>query len=325
MKQIIKTSSGKYISKYDYSKNLIAKWFFDDTYSENNIGAIDGTKIRDLSGHGNDLNSYNLEFKDDKILGRCAYFNGINSYCIADTSVIPVYDFSVKIKFKPELPNMQQNGNKEAIVLINNDNNRDSGLEIWLNADKGVYSEIRCNVVQSNYNPINFNEQLDYLITFDEQNKRYLTYINKLDYAIDSKYINKNQSAPCNNLMIGKLLKFDYYFKGYIKSIEIYDTPLVFTKYKKFLLQQSNRLYTIKSEFYEPLKSQYKPITEIDIDNITDEDLKKYGLDDIGDIVKTIDEENLTMTQVGKLESGIQFSTSLNNSIKRIDDIYFGE
>ncbi|MCD3252496.1 hypothetical protein [Clostridium botulinum] len=90
---------------------------------------------------------------------------------------------------------------------------------------------------------------------------------------------------------------------------------------KQFMLEQNNQLYTIKSEFYEPSKSQYKPITGVEVNNITDENLKKYGFDDIGDILKTIDKGNLNMLFTNDLEDGKQFGVNLKNGIKKIDGI----
>lgn len=73
-------------------------------------------------------------------------------------------------------------------------------------------------------------------------------------------------------------------------------------KQLKFLLAQSNQLYTIKPEFYEPLKLQYKPITEVDINNITDEHLNKYGFDYIGDILTETDVNKEKFKPIDKLK-----------------------
>ena len=92
----------KYRLKKDYSSNLIAKWVFDNTYSENGINAIQGNILNDLSGNNNNGTMYNLTFVDDIDLGRCGNFNRVDSYVRFNSPIIPVGKKSRAIEFKKE-------------------------------------------------------------------------------------------------------------------------------------------------------------------------------------------------------------------------------
>ncbi|EDS77047.1 spry domain protein [Clostridium botulinum C str. Eklund] len=174
----------------------------------------------------------------------------------------------------------------------------------------------------SSINKVNINDTIGVCLDFD--NQQIGVIINGKYTSIDNKMSNNCNWYPCFwflNATDRIAINFGH------KSFK-YDIPNGFRSFLlpyRFLLEQNNQLYTIKSEFYEPSKLQYKPITGVDINNITDEHLKKYGFDDIGDIMKTIAKENMIMERDDDLGSGIQFSISLNNAIKIIDDIYFGE
>ncbi|OOV53064.1 hypothetical protein B1A67_00605 [Clostridium botulinum D/C] len=191
--------------------------------------------------------------------------------------------------------------------------------------------------VSSNINSYNTNSIDIVLGLYQGSHERYNGFLDdfsfwniELDNSIIAKYSKGIRIDKNNNFLTGywnmdKLVDnqiIDCIKKnnGTIKNLELisYGCPI---EYYKFLLQQNNQLYTIKSEFYEPSKSQYKPITGVEVNNITDENLKKYGFDDIGDILKTIDKGNLNMLFTNDLEDGKQFGVNLKNGIKKIDGI----
>ena len=109
---------------------------------------------------------------------------------------------------------------------------------------------------------------------------------NKDFFNIDNSFILNNGTFKINNTKAFQYYKLQQVdgettSSGWIYEIEFGIRPNI----PYFLLEQNNQLYTINSEFYEASKSQYKPIAGININNITDEDLKKYGFNDIGDIL----------------------------------------
>ncbi|MCD3217429.1 hypothetical protein G8S55_09240, partial [Clostridium botulinum C] len=103
---------------------------------------------------------------------------------------------------------------------------------------------------------------------------------------IGKSFILNNGTFKIHNIKLFKYYKLQQINRQTTRDAWLYEIEFgIRPSIPYFLLEQNNQLYTINSEFYEASKSQYKPIAGININNITNEDLKKYGFNDIGDIL----------------------------------------
>ena len=229
----------KYYFKKDYSSNLIAKWIFDDT----NSSYVNGNTIYDLSGKGNTLTSYNITYKDDIDLGRCAYFNGINAYMTANNSVIPVGKKSIIINYKLSDNNLYQ-------CIINNCNinghltDFGCGIQFLGNTTKEmmytcVQGDIRLGRIFTN---ITSNVAINNIYTF---NKNECKLYENLKLVKNISVNGEENIAPSDKLYISTRPNKDYWFKGWIQSIEIYNEAIEFTANKYLIQDKNNILYTL--------------------------------------------------------------------------------
>nr|WP_229240856.1 discoidin domain-containing protein [Clostridium haemolyticum] len=109
---------------------------------------------------------------------------------------------------------------------------------------------------------------------------------NKHFANIGKNFVLNNETFKIHNSKLFKYYKLQQINGQTTRDAWIYEIEFgIRLSIPYFLLEQNNQLYTINSEFYEASKSQYKPIAGININNITDEDLKKYGFNDIGDVL----------------------------------------
>lgn len=267
------------IPKRDYNANLVAKWIFDNRYSS----YVNGNTIYDLSGNGRNLSSYNITYQDDPDLGRCAYFNGVNGYMNAITPVLPIGKKSIKIIFKSIEANRLQ-------MLLNNNNNGASGSSVALYNGYNQY----------NYTYFKTNE--DYLNTYSNAlistiTKTELLITNLSDRSVNNfKIYLNNFKTPdktdiafnesilgTQNLYIGNQpsLHSSRYFKGYIKSIEIYNDVIEYIDVS-YLLKQNNQYYTIKTINYDSVTAHnFIPLTLSGGMNPISSDIDTYGFSDL--------------------------------------------
>lgn len=89
---------------------------------------------------------------------------------------------------------------------------------------------------------------------------------------------------------------------------------------KYYLLEQNNKYYTIKSEFYK--NGNYKSITELEGKEIlTENDFETYGIDDLNSLTKTIDTQDVKGTDKGSLGNGKLFEIPFSNDFLNISEV----
>ena len=223
---VLAADSTNYTLKNNYSSSLVAKWIFDDT----NSNYVKGTTVKDLSGKGNDLTMNNIVFKNDADLGRCAYFNGSDTYMQAGSSIIPAGRKSIILKFKPIYPqnsfvgdigiitncNVPQNNNKGCYIAYGI-NSKDT-IGFWdCNGDgkwgRCIYAKQTIDSTKSNV----------YLFTENSSTNELKLYANDLvNYNSKTSLALAESYDTTSKLLIGKD-NLNRYFKGYIQSIEIYN------------------------------------------------------------------------------------------------------
>ncbi|WP_243189345.1 hypothetical protein [Clostridium botulinum] len=240
----------KYYPKKDYSSNLVAKWIFDDT----NPSYANGNTIYDLSGKGNNLTAYNVTYKDDVDLGRCAYFNGTNAYCKSMKN-ISNGKISLIIKFK-------QTGLTDKYQTIISPqtatNGYMSGLYVYIHKDTGnivsEYSVSRFSnwlastrLLTNTENIIGLNKSYDITFIFNNiknDKNGSQVFINNL-----SKIFKNEVNEVADNIQylmtIGKHSSENWYYNGYIQSIEIYDEAIEFVNNNYLIQDKNNVLYTL--------------------------------------------------------------------------------
>lgn len=268
----------------DYSNNLIAKWVFDDT----DTSKVNGSTIYDLSGNGNNLTAYNLSFIDDPDMGRCAYFNGSSSYCSNSRMKIPVGTKSVIFKIKPI-----NTSNYE--FIINSGDVHSVGHDIYIN-NKGL---LTCNHRKNGFGnttqKIDFGNWYDYKYTYDQKdismfiNDNLITPNVSFETSIDTA-----NSAGIFN--IGKAYNTNYFFKGYIKYIEIYNT-VVDHHDTSYLIEDGGNIYSFK-------KDEYSNGTYNEITNTLSKDIFfEKGEPDISSLFKPININDETFKPIDKFSS----------------------
>ncbi|MCD3216951.1 discoidin domain-containing protein [Clostridium botulinum C] len=142
---------------------------------------------------------------------------------------------------------------------------------------------------------------------------------NKHFANIRKSFVLNNETFKIHNSKLFKYYKLQQINGRTTRDAWIYEIEFgIRTSIPYFLLEQNNQLYTINSGFYEASKSQYKPIAEVDINNISDENLKKYGFNDIGDILTemTVNKENFKPIDKLKMLNNGKF----NILVKELDD-----
>ncbi|WP_225897400.1 hypothetical protein [Clostridium botulinum] len=301
-----------YYPKKDYSSNLVAKWIFDDT----NFSYVNGNTIYDLSGKGNNLTAYNITYKDDVDLGRCAYFNGTNSYAICNKNILPVGKKSVLIKIKPET--------SASIITYGKIDSNFFRVMTSVNYVKFVhvntlYTEVYYSISGSISDAI-----CEVLFTFDDTKNMNL-FINNFISPINIKNGSPEIYNTNSSFVIGynsATTKEEYTdrYKGTVQSIEIYNDVIEFKIPPKYLIGQNNQYYTIKSEFYK--NGNYKSITELEGKEIlTQNDFETYGIDDLNSLTKTVDTQDINGIDKGNLGNGKLFEIPFGNDFMSISEV----
>ena len=237
------------LPKVDYSSNLIAKWVFDDT----DTSKVNGNTIYDQSGNGNDLASTNVTYVDDTDLGRCAYFNGSSSCCSSSTMKIPTGKKTVIIKFKTIINNVYQ-------YLINSGDCYRVGHDIYINTENKMICGHRYGATVSSNTVLKKNKPIIFKYSYDNNLIRiFMDNLANLDSSSNTTIDNANNT---NYFNIGRVYNSDsnnYYFKGYLQSIEIYNEVVEHIN-NAYLIKDGNKCYSFKNDEY--ISPYYNEITE---------------------------------------------------------------
>lgn len=268
----------------DYSNNLIAKWVFDDT----DTSKVNGSTIYDLSGNGNNLTAYNLSYEDDPDMGRCAYFNGSSSYCYSSQMKIPVGSKSIILKFKPmETSNYEFIINSGDLYLV--------GHDIYINNTGLLFFVHRPGISVSTNQKIDFGNWYDCKYTYEQE---------KISIFTDGDFVTPDASTEtstdrnnsANSFNIGKAYGDVYFFKGYIKYIEIYNT-VVNHNDTSYLIKDGGHIYSFK-------KDEYSNGTYNEITNTLSKDIfLEKGEPDISSLFKPININDETFKPIDKFGS----------------------
>ncbi|MFW2500395.1 Ig-like domain-containing protein [Clostridium diolis] len=222
-----------YEPQKDYSGNLVAKWIFDNTDTK----YVDGTVLKDVSGHGYNGIMSNVTFNTDKDLGTCGYFNGKNSFVKFSNPIIPQNKFFIIIKMKvTDILDNQSN----RCILSNQDEPYDySGIDIRMLGNNIAVSSQRQETATANSyiwklsNPFNnYNNEEVIAISYDNTSKKAKFYENNLLLPVSEVSTSNEVPKSKYNFSIGisNSTHAGYvdkgYYKGYIKSIEVYDDVL---------------------------------------------------------------------------------------------------
>ncbi|WP_236883229.1 hypothetical protein [Clostridium botulinum] len=227
----------------------------------------------------------------------------------------------------------------------------------YSSADKpyvGFYNASKTPIRDNRYNMIqcdDINSFLIYLADNSDSSKRTkfsMAYTNKLLKTVSVNYsvgeilhikllLNKNkknismfidnEEAPLlvcdvpNWDSLGEELIFEINSNSYSRFVEYYDNFIIKNSAEyKYLLEQENQYYSLKSEFYKD--GQFQPITELNgKETLIQSDFETYGIDDLNLLTKPINIEIANGIDKGSLKSGKYFEIKLNNNFKKINDI----
>jgi len=239
----------KYEPKKDYSANLVAKWVFDNT----STNYVNGTILKDVSGHGYDGTMSNVTFNTDKDLGTCAYFDGKSSFVKFNNPIIPQNKFFIVIKMKVTDTLDNQGFNK--CILSNQDEAYDySGIDIRMiknsisvKSQRQETATAKSLIWGLDNNFSNYNNEEVIAVSYDNLNKVAKLYENNLLQPICTAHTSNEVPPLKYNLSIGisNNTHTGYadkgYFKGSIKSIEIYNDVVEYeAKTSEISLDQSS-------------------------------------------------------------------------------------
>ncbi|RUT52793.1 concanavalin A-like lectin/glucanases superfamily protein [Clostridium botulinum] len=296
----------KYIPKKDYSHNLVAQYKFEETSGNictDSTGKYNGTYVGTTSIIGIDGNARN--------------FNGESDYINFNNSIIPLGKKSVKFRIKLQNDLIK---NQNVIFYVGNDNYKNSASlqcsylrdtqEIRFASGKQDSSwqvvfdlKYKRSLIDSKWH--------DILLTFDNNIAK--IYIDDLINPVEQmpKLTYENISYYNRNFSIGGLADSkEYYLKGSLDNLEIYNEVIEFTN-NKYLIQQNNDYYSTKSNFL----NLGQPIDNIQLENW----YNKYGADDVNIITENLNNKEFPMS---KDENGIwktDFELDINEVIDSIE------